>query len=177
MITIKDFMEVVNYRITEGSEYQWQSFGPNAYRLDSWTGYLEDKGKEYTLGIIFDTQTQIVYQFEAHDYYNERSYRWTHPDYKDAFIQEQSQKLEKDYVDVAYDNVKFVDLDVREDMLNKAQAIVSGKDYDTRVSVPVDLEDDELFFLMRRAHEKDITLNKLVEEILMEVIKKEGVVV
>lgn len=174
MITIKDFMETINYRITEGSEYLWDSFGPDAYRLDSWTGYLDDDGKEYTISIIFDTVTQLVYQFEAHDYFNERSYRWTHPDYKDAYMQEQSKKLKKDSQNIAYDNVKFVDLELKEDMLNKARAIVSGKDYDTRVSIPIDLEDHELFYLMKQAHEKDITFNKLVEEILTQVINKES---
>jgi hypothetical protein len=50
---------------------------------------------------------------------------------------------------------------------------VTGQDYDTRVSVPVELDDSELFELMRRAHERDITLNQLVEEILRAVIEKE----
>jgi predicted HicB family RNase H-like nuclease len=32
--------------------------------------------------------------------------------------------------------------------------------------VPIELPDDELFQLMRMAHERDITLNQLVEEAL-----------
>jgi hypothetical protein len=38
MITLKEWMEVVDYRITEGSGYSWQCFGANAYCLDSWDG-------------------------------------------------------------------------------------------------------------------------------------------
>lgn len=169
MITIKDFMECVNYRITEGSEYQWDSFGPDAYRLDCWSG--DNDG--YSVGILFDTKTQIVYQMEAHDYSNRRSYLWTNPDYQAAYKDEQRQRLSEKDINVAYDDVKFTELDVSEDMIKKASAIVRGQEYDTRVSVPIDLQDDELFQLMKMAHERDITLNKLVEDILQRVIDKE----
>ena len=45
-----------------------------------------------------------------------------------------------------------------------------------RVSIEVDLTDDEWYTLMKIAHERDITLNQLVENILrdyIEHIKKE----
>ncbi|CAB4130251.1 hypothetical protein UFOVP116_345 [uncultured Caudovirales phage] len=41
---------------------------------------------------------------------------------------------------------------------------------DDRVSVPLNLNNDELFQLMLMAHERDITLNKLAEEILREAL-------
>jgi len=168
MITIKDFMESVNYRITEGSEYLWDCFGPDAYRLESWNGDHDG----HTVGILFDTKTQTVYQMEAHDYANRRSYRWTHPDYIVEFKKEVDKKIGKKE-DMAYDDVKFTELDVHEDMLKKANAIVRGEEYDTRVTVPVDLNDDELFTLMKLAHERDITLNKLIEDILQKVIDRD----
>jgi len=43
---------------------------------------------------------------------------------------------------------------------------------DGREEVPIDLPKEELFQLMLRAHEQDITLNKLVENILREVIER-----
>lgn len=42
---------------------------------------------------------------------------------------------------------------------------------DTRVEVPIELTNDEWFQMMKLAHERDITLNKFVEEILTEAIK------
>ena len=81
MITLKDFMEVVDYRITEGSDYGWQCFGPDAYCLDSWNG--DQHG--HTVSITFDTRTQEVYQVQAYDYKNTRAYRMTNPDYKADF--------------------------------------------------------------------------------------------
>jgi predicted DNA-binding ribbon-helix-helix protein len=37
---------------------------------------------------------------------------------------------------------------------------------DNRVDVPIELTDEEWYTLMRMAHDRDITLNQLVEEIL-----------
>lgn len=56
MITLKEFMELVDYRITEGSDYMWSCYGPNAHRLDSWNGDHDG----HSVSIIFDTQSQNV---------------------------------------------------------------------------------------------------------------------
>ena len=163
MITVKDFMETVNYKITEGTDYLWNCFGPNAFQLDC------GKPNEYSISMIFDTLTQIVYQFEAHDYDKRRSYRWTNPDFAEAHSKESKLKLNLGE-DVAYDDVKFVELEQTDDMLEKAQAIYLGEDYDQRVKVPIDLPNELLFELMIKAHEKDITLNNLIEEAIQAAI-------
>ncbi len=170
MLTLKDFMEIVDYRITEGSKFGWQCFGAEAHRLDSWSG--RDHGSDqWTVSVVFDRHTQTVYQFEVHDYDSERSYRWTHPEFVKSY-RDEAQRREVDG-DQAWDHVKFVDLETREDMLEKAKAIVSGKDYDTRVSIPVNIPDDVLFTLMKSAHERDITLNQLFEEIMTDAIHRD----
>ena len=157
-------MEVTGYRITEGSDFCWQCFGPNAYRLDSWSGAWDDTSEGYTIGIVFDTITQVVYQVEAHDYLRARSYRWTNPKYKADHDSEAAQRNIDS--NVAYDDVKFVDLEVETDFWDKAQAIVSNEDYDTRVQIEVEFDDDVLLAAMKLAHERDITFNQLVEEVL-----------
>ncbi len=171
MITLKDFLEAVNYRITEGSTYQWQCYGPNAYSLDSWNG--EHNGYSFT--VIFDTVTQEVYQAQAHDYSRNRAYRIFNPAFK-AQYQEECQQ--RDVVDCAWEDdtgrpVNYTELELVEDFVAKVRAIVAGEDYDTRVSIPLDLGDDELFCLMKLAHERDITLNALVAEIMQLAIDKE----
>jgi hypothetical protein len=168
MITVKDFMETVDYRITEGTDYLWNCFGPNAFRLDCWSGNT-GKPNEYSISMVFDTLTQIVYQFEAHDYDKRRSYRWTNPDFAEAHLKESKLKLNLGE-DVAYDDVKFVELEQTDDMLEKARAIYLGEDYDQRVKVPIDLPNELLFELMIKAHEKDITLNNLIEEAIQAAI-------
>jgi hypothetical protein len=72
----------------------------------------------------------------------------------------------------AWDNVNYIDLETDEDFLNKSQSIMSGEDYDTRIDMPLRLDDESLFELMKKAHEQDITLNQLVEDILRNVITR-----
>lgn len=171
MITIRDFMETVDYRITEGSEYMWSCFGPTSYSLDSWNGRHDDEG--YTVTIVFDTVTQVVYQMEAWDYRREREYRWINPEYLDA-IKEESDKRGCEFAE-SLDDRKFVDLETAEDMLVKARAIVLGEEYDSRVSIPINMPEEELFVLMKMAHEQDITFNQLMVNVLMAAIEKDTV--
>ena len=163
MITIKEWMELVGFRITEGSEFGWNCFGSYAYALDSWNG---DNQKGYSLTIVFDTRTQVVYQVEVHDYKRERAYSFTNPDFIDAYKNEEAERGAIDY------DYKMFELDVIEDWVEKATAIVAGKKYDKRVQVPLNLPDDAMFELMTMAHERDITLNKMVEEVLKVAIER-----
>jgi hypothetical protein len=166
MITVKEFMELIDYKITEGSGYGWQCFGPNAYRLDSWNGSHDG----HSVSIVFDTHTQEVYEASAYDYRNERAYRLINPDYKFAHDDEASGRG----VDTnqAWDDVNYTDLEVDDEFIQKALAIVAGEDYDTRVQVPVDFTDQELLTYMKIAHERDITFNELVEEALRHAINE-----
>lgn len=164
MITVKQYMEIINYRVTGGSEYLWQCYGDNARYMDC------DNDDYYGVSIIFDTVTQCVYEAAVYDYRRDRAYRLFNPQFKDQMIAE---SLDRDCpIIFAWDAVKFTDLETVDDFITKASAIISGIDYDTRVCVPIDLADDELLKLMTIAHERDITLNQLVEEILVDVVDK-----
>lgn len=162
-------METCNYRITEGSEYGWQCFGHNAYTLDSWNGVIDG----HTISVVFDTRTQVVYQATAYDYARGRAYRMINPEYKAAF---EAESEDRDILDMAWEDdegnpIKYIDIDVDEDFLEKAWAICNDQEYDTRVQVQVDFTDEELFAYMKVAHERDITFNQLVEEALREAIE------
>lgn len=165
MLTLKEWMELVDYRITEGSEYTWDCYGPNAHTLDSWNG--EQDGHSFS--IIFDTRTQEVYEVQMHDYVHQRAYRMINPDYKADYDAEVDERGE--YANQAWDDVNYVDLEEDDDFIQKGLAIKEGEDYDTRVSVPLDLPDNVMFELMKQAHEKDITLNELMEEVLRNAIE------
>ena len=64
-----------------------------------------------------------------------------------------------------------IDLETKEDWLEKANAIVEGLDYDTRVSVPLELSDEDLLTYMKAAHERDMTFNQFVEEAIRQAAK------
>jgi hypothetical protein len=165
-ITLKDYMECISYRITEGCEYMWKCYGLSAYQLDSGSSYGEN-----TVSVVFDKETQVVYQMEAWDFANRRSYRWINPDYIYA-IKAESKKRNIVF-EQSIDNEKFIDIDSVKDMLEKATAIANGEEYDTRVTIELNFEDDELFEMMKMAHEMDLSFNKFVEYILEQAIKHE----
>jgi hypothetical protein len=160
MITLKEWMELVNYRITEGSEYQWQCYGAEAYSLDSWSGDQDG----YSLTVIFDKSNQTVYEVTACDYANNRAYRMINPDYKFGYDDEAAGRGVA--ADQAWDEVNYTDLETDEDFMTKAQAIIAGEPYDTRISIPITLPDDEMLVLMTMAHERDMTFNDFVEDII-----------
>ena len=165
---MKEWMELVDYRITEGSDYGWQCYGPNAYTLDSWNG-VHGKGG-YSFSIVFSTKTQKVYEVTVCDYTNDRAYR---------MIAENKRKKHKEEavlrdVDLneAWDDVDYTDLDVVDDFIQKALAIKEHKEYDTGILVPVDLPDELLLHAAMEAHKQNITLNAYINLALADLVEK-----
>jgi hypothetical protein len=134
--------------------------------LDSWNG--DQDGNSST--IIFDTKTQEVYEVQSHDYKNQRAYRLVSPDYKDQRNMESVQRNVP--LDEAWDEVNYVDLEADDDWIQKALAIVAGEDYDTRVSIPIDLPEEELMVLFKMAHDRDMTFNDFIEQVLREQLER-----
>ena len=119
---IKDYMELIQYRITEGSEYCWSCFGENAYCIDSWNG--EQNG--YSASIVFDTKTQVVYQVEASDYNSNKAYRWINPEFVTQYLDECRHRS----VDPAqaWDEATYIDLD-EHSFLRTAVGIVRERSF------------------------------------------------
>ena len=171
MITMREFMELVDYKITEGSSYLWNCYGHNAYCLDSWNG-VHGKGG-HSFSIVFSTKTQKVYEVSVCDYTNDRAYRMINPAYIKKFNKENIIRgIDRN---CAWDNVNYIDLETVDDFIQKALAIKAGEKYDTRVELPLELDDETSFKLMKMAHERDITFNQMVEEVLRTVINAKKV--
>lgn len=161
MITMQEFMEVIDYRITEGGDYTWRCFGDESrpYSLTAWNGDHDG----WSFNITFDTGTQEVYIVEACDFKNDRAYRIINPDWIEQY-QEYAKNHNPKNRNEAWDGVDFVDLESDDDWIQKALAIKAGEDYDTRVSIPLEIPEDELMLLFKAAHERDMTFNQFVEE-------------
>jgi hypothetical protein len=162
--------EALDHKITGGSEYQWNCY-PDGRYLDYESEYAH-------VSILYSTVDQTVYQTEVsvkREAWDEdkKPYRWLNPDYKDALYKE-SEKRQVD-TDIAWDDVKWIDLEMAEDFLEKATAIFNGEEYDTRVKIEFDLDDSSILKLATEAHKRDITLNKMIEIILQEVIDRNRV--
>jgi hypothetical protein len=167
MITMKEWMELVDYKITEGGEYGWGCYGPNSYTLDSWNG-VHGKGG-YSFSITFSTKTQKVYEVSMCDYTNDRAYRMINPKFQKKHEKEAMARNVN--LNEAWDDVDYVELDVLDDFIQKALAVRAGEDYDTRVQVQVDFSDEDLLQYMKLAHERDMTFNAFVEEALRDAIE------
>ena len=158
------YCELVDYRLTEVDRFTWTCFGDTAYYFSNW----DQTNDTYSLQAIVDLRTFDVKVLEVCDYRNNRAYRYFAPGCRDPY----RASGEPEYRDIAWDDVGFTDLETEDDWFDKAEAIFQGRDYDNRVSVPLELEEAEVFELMKLAHEQDITLNKLVEQILQQVIDR-----
>ena len=170
MLNMKEWMELVDYKITEGSNYGWSCYGSDAYTLDSWNGVHGAGG--YSFSIVFGTESHKVYEVSAYDYTNNRAYRMINLDY----VEQHRKEAESRDVPInqAWDDVVYVDLDVVDDFIQKCLAIRAGEAYDTRVQVEVDFSDEDLLQYMKLAHERDMTFNEFVTQALTEAIQAYG---
>jgi hypothetical protein len=162
MITLKEWMELVDYKITEGSDYGWGCYGPNSFTLDSWNGVHGIGG--YSFSITFSTKSQKVYEVQMHDYTNDRAYRMINPKFQEKHRKEA--EMRDVNLNEAWDDVNYVELDVVEDFMEKAQAIRAGTEYSTDVTVPLDLPDDLLMFAFKSAHAENMTFNDWMNKML-----------
>ena len=163
MLTLPEFLELIDHRITGGGEFQWQCYGNHAHTIDS-------DGANHSFSVVFDRDDQEVYEVTVCDYANNRAYRMIDPDFKSGHDNEAADRNVP--ANQAWDDVRYVDLDVDDDFIQKGLAIRDSKPYDTRIQLDLDLDDDLLFGLMKLAHQQDITLNQLIEQILREAIAK-----
>jgi hypothetical protein len=165
---MKEWMELADYKITEGDSFGWQCYGPNAYQLSSWNGVHGAGG--HSFNIVFSTKTHKVYEVSVCDYTNNRAYRMI----AQNRLAKHTKEAKRREVDLnrAWDDVDYVDLEVADDFIQKCLAIRAGEPYSTDVSVPIDLPDDLLMFAFRAAHEHDITFNQYVNRALRHLIDR-----
>lgn len=148
-------------KITGGSGFGWDCLGPDVRYLDFESNFAYGS-------VLYDTVTFLVYEATVNDKNDKYQYRYIEP----TALSKLKQASERRNIDFekAWDDVKWYDLEVEEDFLEKATAIFTGKSFDKRVQVPIELEDNELLHLALEAHKRDITLNQMVEILLNEAI-------
>ena len=113
MNLLKEWMEVCDYKITEGTDYNG-GYGPDTYILDSWN--LDIDG--YQFSIVFNTKTHFVYEVSCYDFKNESTYRWRNPETANLSKQWHLTKNLPD--DEAYDGVKYNECDTFEEWVKQA---------------------------------------------------------
>jgi|LakMenEpi03Aug12_release.lakeMendotaPanAssembly.Ray.scaffolds.fasta_scaffold132584_2 hypothetical protein len=165
---VYDLNEAFDHKISGGDNYLW----------DCWENarFLEYRSDYAYVSAVFNTETQEVYEVNVSvdtDTWDPdiRPYRWLNPEYKQDYLDEaESRNIDPEQ---AWDDIKWIDLESADDFLEKALAIFNGDDsFDKRIQVPLDLNEDEILKIALMAHKRDITLNKMVEEIIQLAIDK-----
>ena len=152
MFYISNFLKMIQHKVTDGSEYLWDCFGTNAR-------FMESTNDDYSIECIFDYKTNRVYQIMLS--LESGYYRWTDLNYISEFKKESDFRLGANYES----EVNYIEVESLEDFLTMVRKAVNIKEDTT---VELNLTDDEVLGLMKIAHERDITLNQLVNDILRE---------
>lgn len=162
---LEQVLKAANYTVTGGSEYGWSCW-PNAR-------YIDFESEFAHASAVYSIADQTIYHFEVcakDDDVGTTAYRWMNLDFKQAYLDESATR--NCDPDQAWDDVKWNDTDSEDDILNKVNAIMEGREFDPRCTIAINFADDELLVYMKLAHELDITFNAFVEMALLEAIKK-----
>lgn len=160
------FLTLTKFRLSEVDRFGWSCFGDSAHVFTFWNG--DHQGHSFSATVSLDTMS--VHVLEVCDFHNNRAYRWFNPDTDACAAYFKEAPAHGSNLREAWDDVDFVDLEVLENFIVKAEAIRDHKFHDLKVIVPLELSDKEIFELMKLAHDKDLTLNQFVEQVLWNMI-------
>ena len=95
MFTIYNYLELISYRISDGSKFWWACYGDSAYFYN----YINQNNDE--IEIIFDTVTKMVYEASI---FTGREYKYFNPGYAELYIKEsQVRNIEVDFETMSLD--------------------------------------------------------------------------
>lgn len=161
---INEVFKAISFRILNSSEFLYKCFGENHPRSFEFTDCNNRPCGNFTADCFGRVYEVVV------DPNNGSCYRWVDPNFKDGLFEE-TKNHGADPTN-AWDDVYFTELEVEEDILTKLEAICNGLTFDDRIMVPVDLDDATFASIARMAHERDITLNQMMEIIIQEEINR-----
>lgn len=119
IMTIKEYLETINYKITSAEDFCWNCYGENTLTFETWNGDIEGVSSS----IIFDSQSQKVYEVFVIDYGTAQAFRWVHPEFVEKMIADATDR-DVDH-SIAADAIKFVDLTDEHVILEKIRTMVA----------------------------------------------------
>lgn len=175
-MNIKDVFEAFDYKISFGSDFEWFCW-PDAKTVD-FSKSISEYSAVYGSVTYHPSRSYLIYEVTLEGIGDNDVYRWVNPRYSDSYFSEyQSRGLDPD---ISHDDVRWINLSeteilekVREFFGNTEQVtdhVDVDNTVDNRVDVELDLDDDVFMKLALEAHNRDITLNEMVELILKQAI-------
>lgn len=163
MNILQQFLDAIQYRINDAWEHQWTSYeGAQVLGCDN---------EFATMSVAFKREDQTVISITVASGLEAQetiAYRWINPDYNDAIVAEADRRRLNH--NEAFEGCDYIELEVVDDILEKGVAMLSNSKFDPRIQIPLDLDDDTLLVLFKKAHKRDISFNQLMNEILIEAV-------
>ena len=160
---IKNYLDAIKYNITSVDTFMWSCYGEDIRSFDSYI-----KGK-YECNAVVALPNGELRELTFYDFVKSKAYRWIDPDFVNAY------NIEAASIGVnpneAWDDVTYCDVELAEDILEKMTAVNEGRDYDPRITIPVDMTNEEFMQIAKAAHQLDITINEFVHRALVEALE------
>jgi predicted HTH domain antitoxin len=162
---IKQLLEKTAYTFESGGRYGWNCYGNAAVFFD-FKELLTDFSEvaRPVGGAIVDIETGNVYEVTVEVSDEELCYRWRDPKFASALDLETVARGED--CEIAWDDIKYTDIEVEQDFLEKFDAIIHRRSFDRRIVVPINLTDEEELLMHRLAHEAGMSTNDFVVQLL-----------
>lgn len=143
--------------------YLWNCYGDNAYCID----FQNEKNSLHDFAhVVYDATTGEVFQIEVFNEENNPKI-WFNYDYRKAYIDEARSRNVDPFV--AWDNVRYTDMDFFDDVTDLLQQL-EHKEEDEGLEgtseLQLELPREQLLELCLIAHEKNVTLNQLINDVL-----------
>jgi len=147
---LKKILKLFDYRISEGSEFMWKCFGPNARYLD----FISPDSIQNSVSVVYDTLTTKIYAMDFCCETVDGVYSWVDPKYEVAHARECKEH------NVDRRNQCFS----KQSFLTMAVDAYAGRtpDVDLALDVDLDLEPSVVHQLHLMAAAKGITFDELV---------------
>lgn len=159
------YIRAIEFKITDGDNFLWKCFGPNARFLESLDG-------DFHVSAVFDTVTRRIYEASISSTYSgDIGYRWIDMDYIEAYKEEAASR-NVDWMQLC-DDKRWAMTDDFDDIIDKITKITRGEEYDPRVILYLELDDDVKEMVENAATLLGISIEEFVERALKETIKEE----
>ena len=163
MFTLKNFLDLVEDNCTvERFPTDLLCYGANT---SIYSAYVKD---DYECCAAVNDLG--IRELNLYDYKNARNYRWTVPEVEPLRAAEFL--LAGIDPDICDGDQEFIDLIMIEDMIEKMTAICAGQEYDTRITIPLELSDEEFILIARAAHKLDVTINEYMVQAVKDYLWK-----
>lgn len=160
----EEYLKAIQFKITDGSEFLWKCYGPNARFLES----IDDN---FHVSAIYDTVDQTVYEIAiSSTYEGDVRYKWFNPDYLEAYQAEANER--EIQWDQCFDDERWAITESFDDILDKVTKILAGEEYDDRVIMKLDLGQDVIDRINQTAEMLGITPDELVTQILTQMVNE-----